>query len=143
MYRIQKKKKGIGFYLILFLSAFVVGLGIGYGTIKMNTGRKENNLNPPEIISPSATAQPPDNQPASLNIILPTEAPDPKPQYFVIAQEDTVAVFTFDEEGDKRFSYKLAIDVDALPPVDQKLFSEGIYLYSKQELLELTEDFSS
>lgn len=142
MYRVQKKKRrGFLFYLILFVSAFSVGLGIGYATIRINNEKLKHELKQQEELFPSAT--PPANQPASLNITLPEETPEPKPMYFVVAQNNEVAVFTFDEQGDKRFSYKLAIDLEALPLIDQKLFEEGIPLYSKQELFELTEDFSS
>ena len=142
MYRIQKKKRrGFLFYLILFVSAFSVGLGIGYATIRMNANNLQSELTQQEELFPSAT--PPANQPASLNVTLPEETPDPKPMYFVTAQNGAVAVFTFDEQGDMRFSYKLAIDIESLPLIDQKLIEDGIYLYSKQELFELTEDFSS
>lgn len=144
MYRIQKKKKkGFLFYLVLFISAFAVGLGIGYATIKIDAEKQKAELKQQEEILPAAPTSAPADKPASLNLIVPEETPEPEPMYFVVAQNDSVAVFTFDEQGDKRFSYKLAIDLDDLPLIDQKLFSEGIYLYSKQELFELTEDFSS
>ncbi|MGN1059507.1 MAG: BofC C-terminal domain-containing protein [Clostridia bacterium] len=147
MYRVQKKKRGGLFFLVLFLCAFAVGLGIGYGGIKMNLWRQEAEAVPDSVPSvPSAapgaeTAAP--GRPASLSVVVPEETAPPQPQYFVISKDGAVCVFTLDEKGEQRFSHKLSIELEALRKSDQKLFEEGIYLYSKQELLELTEDFAS
>ncbi len=142
MYRVQKKRKGLVFYVILFLCAFSVGLGIGYASI-----RKKAEQNPSETLEnianqSSVPMAEPEKKPASLTVV----AEDPTPQtaqYFVISQDNNVCVFTLDEEKQQHFSHTLNIELEALPAVDRELFAKGIYLYSKQELLELTEDFAS
>ena len=106
---------------------------------KENLSLTPEALQVPPIVSPS-----PSNRPASVNLVVnEPETKKGRPQYFVINQKDGVCVFSLDENGQRKFSHKLAIELDALPEVDQKLFNDGITLYSKQELLELTEDFSS
>ncbi len=144
MYRVQRRKKGILFYVVLFVCAFSVGLGIGYGVIKSKKEKEEPFLKQETLEVPPVASSTPPNHPASLNLVLEEpEATQGRPQYFVINQKDGVCVFSLDENGKQKFSHKLAIELDSLPEVDQKLFNDGITLYSKQELLELTEDFSS
>lgn len=140
MYQVQRKRKGFVFFTLIFLGAFAVGLGIGYATIKLHTEPRQPQ--PAEQIEATPTAVP-TLRPASVNMLVPEETKAQTAQYFVAEQNGTVSVFTLDENGNKKFSHHLPIQVEALREADRKLFKEGIFLYSKQELLELTEDFSS
>lgn len=147
MYRVQKKRRGGLFFSLLFLCAFVIGLGIGYGGIKMNLWKNGADAMPgrtqtePPLYADRETPEP--NRAASLSTVVPAETEPPRQMYFVAAQDGVVCVFTIDENGDKRFSHKIPIELGALRQEDQNLFKEGIYLYSKQEMLELMEDFGS
>lgn len=145
MYRIQRKRRGFLFYVLIFLGAFAVGLGAGYGSIKVQQSRRSEELNMQEeaVMPYAASDSAADDRPASVVLELSEPTPPPQARYFVAESDGTVCVFTLDSEGVQRFSHKLSIVLEALPAVDQKLFEEGIYLYSEQELLELTEDFSS
>ncbi len=145
MYEVKRKrKKGFVTALLVFLCAFSVGLGIGYGGVKMGIlkGREPQ----PE---PQKTVQTPipDRQ-ASAGLAEEaeqTQSPtaSPKPGFFIRVEGDKVCVFTLDEEGKKRFSYNLPIELGDLREEDQKLFLEGITIGSKEELLSFIEDFSS
>ncbi|MBE7021819.1 MAG: hypothetical protein E7414_01205 [Ruminococcaceae bacterium] len=147
MYQVQKKKRRWPLFILLFLCAFAVGMGIGYGGIKMNRERSLNN-EPPRPAQTSS-AQPGATEPpelaAALTTVLPAETPVPlvSEHYFVKEEAGEVCVFSVDEIGEKRFSHKLPIALKDLREEDRRLFREGIYLDSKQALLELTEDFSS
>jgi len=146
MYRVQKKRRGFLFFIVLFLSAFAIGLGIGYGVIKMNTQRLVQVPKQPPTIQRQSTAtetRQPDVA-VALTTTVPVTSPTPGHQsYFVAETAGDVCVFTVDETGEKRFSHKLPIILNDLRPEDKKLFAEGFYLENKQALLELTEDFSS
>ena len=142
MYRVQKKRKGILFYLLLFLCAFSVGLGIGYAVIQKKAADVKERRMESIQSEVSSSAEPPEGRPALAEMIVEEVTPI-TPGYFVVAQGESVCVFLIEANGNKRFSHKLGIELEALPPVDQQLFQEGIYLYSKEELMALTEDFTS
>ncbi len=146
MYRVQKKRKGFLFFIALFLCAFAIGLGIGYGVIKMNTQRivqvpEEEPMTQRQLTTDETS--PPDVA-VALTTTVPAAEPTPGLQsYFVAETAGDVCVFTVDENGEKRFSHKLPIILNDLRPEDKRLFEEGFYLENKQALLEMTEDFSS
>ena len=147
MYRVQKKRRINGWLvLLLFAGAFAVGLGLGYGAIKLNLWNPKPQT---ELIEDARAPSQEASEPPEPGIAASTStlAPDPsttsRELYFVGVQNGSVCAFTVDEKGEKRFSHKMAIDLDSLRSEDQKLLTEGVYLHSKQELLEFTEDFSS
>ncbi len=145
MYRVQRKKRGWLFYTLLFLAAFAIGLGIGYGVIRMQAARQEEFF---MSIEAQNSAQPPKredepNLAAAITTMVPKPTEEPQTGYFVTEKDGEICVFLVEADGSKRFSHKLPIVLKDLRAEDQKLFREGIYLESKRELLELTEDFSS
>lgn len=145
MYRVQRKRRSWIFYTLLFLAAFAIGLGIGYGVIRLQAARQEEFFN---SIKAQQTAKPPQredepNLAAAVTTTVPQATETPQTGYFVMEKEGDICVFLLEADGSKRFSHKLPIVVKDLRPEDQKLFQEGIFLESKRELLELTEDFSS
>lgn len=146
MYRVEKRKKGKGFVLLLFLCVFAVGMGIGYGGIKLHLHRAE----PPsptenETITRHAAESTPEaaGQPASLPIVVAEDEPVAAEHFYVAMQQGDVCVFNVEPSGEKRFSHKLAIELDALPQADRAMLADGIYLDSKEDLLAFCEDFAS
>ncbi|MBR7164231.1 MAG: hypothetical protein IKD21_04605 [Clostridia bacterium] len=147
MYQIQKKRKSGWVFFILFLCAFVVGLGLGFVGRYMNLRQQKSKSTPHQVSEQIQTegenTDIPDRT-ASVNIIAEAEpTPTVQQPYYVVAQSDKVCVFFMDENGNWRFSHNLAIELDALREEDKQLFYEGITLSSKQELSSLVEDFSS
>ncbi len=145
MYEVKRKrKKGFVVALFVFLCAFSVGLGIGYGGVKLGYFGKKQEV--PRVV-PSAVPSPIPDRQASANLAEEAEAspsPSPKPQgYFVRVEGNRVCAFTVDEDGEKKFSHNLPIELGALREQDQQMLLEGIMLSSKEELLSLVEDFSS
>jgi len=145
MYRVQRKRKGWLFYTLLFLAAFAIGLGIGYGVIRMQAARQEEffkSLEAQNAMQPQKREDEP-NLAAAVTTVVPKATEAPQTGYFVTEKDGDICVFVVETDGSKRFSHKLPIVVKDLREEDQKLFREGIFLESKRELLELTEDFSS
>ncbi len=146
MYEVKRKRKrGFAYFLILFLCAFSVGLGIGYGSIRL--GYMGNHQEEPlEATEPEKTLEP-DRQAAAQVAEEPSVAPSPSPAkmpgFLVREEAGRVCVFVLDEEDRPRFSHNLSIELDALREEDRKLFKEGIHISSKEELYALMEDFSS
>lgn len=148
MYRVQKRKRGGRFFLLLFLCAFSVGLGIGYGGIKMRLQRAEeplpqNTADARPTLSAAPSAEPEAERAASLPITVSEDEPTEAEHFFVMTQQGSVCVFRVEPSGDKRFSHKLAIEPDSLPAADKKMLEEGVFLDSKADLLAFCEDFSS
>ncbi|MBE7049016.1 MAG: hypothetical protein E7393_06630 [Ruminococcaceae bacterium] len=147
MYRVQKKKRGGVFFWVTLLCTAAILTGVGFGGFHITDELKniqgtpsampqtESAMQAGETISP--------NFPVSLPMVVSEEREESGLRYLVIEQSGDVCVFILDEEGERRFSHKLAIETEALREADQNLFKEGIVLQSKQELLELMEDFSS
>ncbi len=148
MYRIQKKRKGLLFFVILFLCAFSVGLGVGYANIRNRIEEVEPEalreiediprVRIPEEEEPGQAASAPLTEEPEK-----TEEPVVSISYWVEAVSGKVRVFTVDEAGVKRFSHTLPIEIESLREEDQKLFRTGFSLSSKEELLSFVEDFSS
>ncbi|MBE7010112.1 MAG: hypothetical protein E7418_01315 [Ruminococcaceae bacterium] len=143
MYRVQRKKSRWFLYSLLFLGAFAVGLGIGFGVIKMQTARQTEIIQSIEQESYPLQEEIIEDVPAAVTTLVPLPTQPPQTEYFVAEQAGDICVFTVEADGEKRFSYKLPIAVKDLRPEDYRMFCEGIFVKSKQELLELTEDFSS
>ena len=145
MYQVRKKKRAWPWLMLLFLCAFAVGLGIGYGSIKMNRQRNLNSVvqEAPAHPSPSVTPEP--NLAAAVTTMVPAESVQPgvAVTYFVQEEAGEVCVFSVNSAGERRFSHKLPIALNDLRPEDRALFKQGISVSTRQELLELTEDFSS
>lgn len=154
MYRVQRRSRGGLWLVLLLVLAFAVGIGIGYVSIRADRQKEQT----PQVLTaqdePIASQNTPEpNRPASALIEVPTQAPSASPEatpqaeddlrYFVAEEGGVVCVFTVDAEGTRRFSHKLSIELDALKEADRALFREGLFVESKQALLELIEDFSS
>ena len=148
MYQVQKKRKSGWFFVVLFLCAFAVGLGIGYAGVRAKLREKNAEL-PQEIQlseknEPMADQEP--GQPASAPMAEKQEAEvknEAEESYFVQEKAGKVCVFRIDSEGVRRFSHYLSIELEALREADKQLFREGIKVSNKEELLSLTEDFGS
>ncbi|MBE7035377.1 MAG: hypothetical protein E7402_04615 [Ruminococcaceae bacterium] len=148
MYQVQRKRHGGLFWLLLFVFAFIVGLVLGYGGIRLNQARTETE--PQKNVragseKPSQTEEVPLDRPASV-VVKPAEEAEAPPEangFFVVTQDGSVCVFRLDAEGNREFSHKLPIVLDALRQTDRELFQKGLHLPSRQALLELTEDFAS
>ncbi len=139
MYQVTKKRKGILFYLFLFVCAFAVGLGIGYARLKNRKPALPLTETPP-----SARMEQKQEPEQVASAHLPIEAEEPEETgYFVVEQDGKVCVFKVDADGLKRFSHFIPVELDALKEGDRALFQEGLPLETKEELLSLVEDFSS
>lgn len=146
MYRVEKRRKDKGLVLLLFLCAFAVGMGIGYGGIKLHLHRAEQpSPTENETITRHAAEPTPKTlgQPASLPIVVAEDEPASSEHFYVAMQQGDVCVFIVEPNGEKRFSHKLAIELDALPQADRAMLADGIYLDSKEDLLAFCEDFAS
>ncbi len=143
MYRVQKKRRGFLYIILLFCFAFLIGAGLGYGGVKMGLFRTQTEA-VLEDENPARTREEKEeeNKAASLNVVLPQEEENPE-RYFVKEVEGDVCVFRLDEHDEKIFSHKLSVELNSLKEADRALFRAGIEIHSKQELLEFTEDFSS
>ena len=146
MYQVQKKGKSVWFYIFLFVCAFAVGLGIGYTAVRMNF-KQQQDEKPGTLTSPvhqKAEENPIPERATAATLVTSEEILEPTKQtYFIVEQSGRVRVFLVDEEGKQKFSHNLSIELGSLRPEDQKLFREGITVYSKEELSSLVEDFSS
>ncbi|MBQ2696695.1 MAG: BofC C-terminal domain-containing protein [Clostridia bacterium] len=146
MYQVQKRRRSVWFYIFLFASAFAVGLGIGYAAVRLNF-KQQQATKPETLTNPifrEAKESPEPGRAASTTVTTTEEVSEPEEQiYFVVEQSGRVRVFLVDNDGKRKFSHNLSIELDALRAEDRKLFSEGITVYSKEELSSLVEDFSS
>ena len=146
MYQIQKKRRSMWWFFALFLCAFIAGLGIGFAGIRLGVKSQEPepvHTRSKEIILPSETEMEIPEQAASVILEAEEKINPPGETFYVTAQGNKVSVFTIDQEGHRKFSHNLAIELDALREEDKQLFYEGITLYTKEELSSLIEDFGS
>ncbi len=145
MYQVHRKRKSVWFYLLLFVCAFAVGLLVGYVSIRFFKQPQNEEVIPPVIMAEAEPSASP-HRAASATLItedLPKENPRSEQQYFIIEEDEVVRVYNVDENGSKRFSHNVSIETDSLRPDDKKLFKDGIYVATREELLSLIEDFSS
>ncbi len=146
MYRVQRKRRGGGWVLLLFVAALCVGIGIGYGAMVSDIGQKEEKE--PAKMSTADERKTPERETSPED--LPTQAklgdaPVKKEivSYLVAEEGGDVCVFTIDESGIRRFSHKIPVELSALKEADRKLFQTGIQVSTEADLLSLMEDFSS
>lgn len=66
------------------------------------------------------------------------------PQHYVVSHQDGyIAVYQYDQEGERQLMEKTAIPISMLPQVDQEKLTRGILLKSMDEVTQLLEDYSS
>ncbi|KAB3537263.1 hypothetical protein F8154_02925 [Alkaliphilus pronyensis] len=66
------------------------------------------------------------------------------PNHFLVSQEDGfIAIFQYNEAGEKILAEKTSIPISVLPTIDQDKLKRGILLKSREEVNRLLEDYSS
>ena len=63
--------------------------------------------------------------------------------YLVTEEEGAVVIYTLDEKGEKSEKEVSDIAYEYLPETDKVILSNGIYVYGKEELNKIREDFES
>ena len=63
--------------------------------------------------------------------------------YLLIEEEGQVNIYTVDEEGNKTLKETTEIAFEYVPETDKIILKNGIYVYGKEELNKIREDFES
>lgn len=154
MYQIPKKKRHGKLWLFLCVcSVIAIGFGVGMAAVKMNPFPNhistEPKKTPPGVFSPtpSETSEE-ENQLVSGTAELTEEETKtprmpPKEGYLVQVADGKVCVFKIAADGSTKFSHNIAVALNDLPDADREKLTKGIYVETKTELAELTEDYSS
>lgn len=61
--------------------------------------------------------------------------------YLFIEEEGTIAIYALDENNNKKLLEKTDIAYEYLPETDKLILKDGIYVYGKEELNKMKEDF--
>ncbi|MBR5157420.1 MAG: hypothetical protein IKW59_06610 [Clostridia bacterium] len=153
MYKSPYRKKRSKWWLaFIFILSVALGLGVGYAGAKLLSlpdkieaipqNDAENYLSPEP--TPSKTAEP-SKAVTALSTPFDDEAPKmPAKEGFLVKTTDgKVCVYKIYADGRTTYSQTLPVDLDDLPEADRKKLSGGIYLETRTQLAELTEDYSS
>ncbi|MBQ4515528.1 MAG: hypothetical protein II978_01930 [Clostridia bacterium] len=156
MYKTTYRKKRSKWWLaFIFIISLALGLGVGYAGAKLmalpdkieaspqNSKSNSDSYLSPEP-TPSATSEPL-KAAAAISTPFNDELPKmPAKEGFLVKTTDgKVCVYKIYADGTTTYSQTLPVDLDDLPEADRKKLLNGIYLETRTELAELTEDYSS
>lgn len=150
-----RKKRNKWWFAALFIFSVALGLGVGYAGAKLMT-LPEKTEAVPETINQStenaASSLPPaqeSSEPTKAVTAVSTPFDDNLPKmpakegFLVKTTDGKVCVFKIYADGTTTYSQTLPVELDDLPEADQNKLAAGIYLETRTELAELTEDYSS
>ncbi len=156
MYKSPYRKKRSKWWLaFIFILSVALGMGVGYAGAKLITLPDKIEALPKDSKNISESFSSPEptlsatSEPSKTVTALSTPFEDnlpkmpPKEGFLVKTTDGKVCVFKIYADGTTAYSQTLPVDLNDLPEADQKKLSEGIYLQTRTELAELTEDYSS
>ena len=132
-------KKTLKFMAILAI-VLCASTAVGYSAFRyfLNEDNASISVHMPEKVESTALA-------ASTSA-LPVEGSADEPlefDFYVARLEGSVINIYVSDEGRESFLYSIDVYVKNIPYDDVKILSEGVKLYSKQELTSFEEDFTS
>lgn len=153
MYQATKKKRHGKLLFLCVCSVIAIGFGVGTAAVKMDLFphhiSSEPQKTPLAVFSPEPVEKDAEeNQSVSGSADLTEEEPKtprmpPKEGYLVQVSDGKVCVFKIAADGSTKFSHNIAVALNDLPAADREKLTNGIYVRTKTELAELTEDYSS
>ena len=156
MYKSPYRKKRSKWWLtFIFVFSVALGVGVGYIGAKLITlpdkieATDENDKQISENFSSFEPSDAETSESSKTVTVLSTPFEDnlpampPKEGFLVKTTDGKVCVFKIYADGTTAYSQTLPVDLNDLPEADQNKLSEGIYLQTRTELAELTEDYSS
>ncbi len=156
MYKSSYRKKRSKWWLaFIFIMSLALGLGVGYAGAKLlalpdkiEATPQNNKIDSESYLSPEpppAATSEPSKAVTAISTPFDDELPRmPAKEGFLVKTTDgKVCVYKIYADGTTAYSQTLPVDLDDLPEADRNKLSGGIYLETRTELAELTEDYSS
>ena len=156
MYKSPYRKRRSKWWLaLIFIMSLALGLGVGYAGAKLMTlpdkieAAPQNDKNFTENYLSPEPAPPATSEPSKAVTAISTPFDDEPPKmpakegFLVKTTDGKVCVYKIYADGRTTYSQTLPVDLDDLPEADRNKLSGGIYLETRTELAELTEDYSS